>query len=187
MMKRRLKVNENETQGTGSPQPGEPVFVAVGKLRRPHGVNGEMLMDVLTDFPQRLRKNKVVYVGEEHEALTLETVRPQDRALLVSFAGFEGIDAIGRLRNFNVYVKISELPPLPEGEYYHHQLIDLRVVDETGKQLGALTEILETGANDVYVVTDTEGKEILMPAIADVVLKVDLEKREIQVRPPDWS
>jgi 16S rRNA processing protein RimM len=187
MMNRRLKSTEKTPQGTGSPQPGEPVFVAVGKLRRPHGVDGEMLMDVLTDFPQRLRKNKVVYVGEQHEELTLQSIRTQDRALLVTFNGFVGIDSIGRLRNCNVYVKISELPPLPDGEYYYHQLINLRVVDQTGKEIGVLSEILETGANDVYVVTDPEGHEILLPAIESVVLKVDLEKHEMQVQPPDWS
>jgi 16S rRNA processing protein RimM len=187
MMIRRRKSNENTPEGAGSPQTGEPVFVAVGKLRRAHGVKGEMLMDVLTDFPQRLRNNKVVYVGEEHEALTLQTIRSQDRALLVSFTGFDDCDVIARLRNCNVYVKISELPPLPEGEYYFHQLMDLRVVDHTGKELGAITEILETGANDVYVVTDAEGKELLLPAIEAVILKVDLEKREMQVHPPDWS
>lgn len=167
--------------------PGEPVFVAVGKLRRPHGVDGEMLMDILTDFPQRLRRNKVVYVGEQHEPLTLGPIRRQDRAMLVTFEGFDDCDAIGRLRNCFVYVKISELPPLPEGEYYHHQLINLNVVDHTGKLLGTLTEILETGANDVYVVKDADGKEQLIPAIDDVILGVDLEKREIQVHPPDWD
>jgi 16S rRNA processing protein RimM len=187
MMIRRRKSNEETPEGAGSPQPGEPVFVAVGKLRRAHGVKGEMLMDVLTDFPQRLRKNKVVYVGEEHESLTLQSVRSQDRALLVSFNGFGDCDIIGRLRNCNVYVKISELPALPEGEYYFHQLIDLRVVDQNGKELGVIDEILETGANDVYVVKDAEGHELLLPAIADVVIKVDLEKHEMQVHPPDWS
>ena len=187
MINRRRKLSENASQGTGSPRSGEPVFVAVGKLRRPHGVKGEMLMDVLTDFPHRLHPKKVVFVGEQYEALTLAAVRPQDRALLVMFEGFEGIDSIGRLRNCMVFVKISELPPLPEGEYYHHQLIDLKVVDQTGKELGAITEILETGANDVYVVTDPEGHEMLLPAIQDVIIRVDLEKHEMQVNPPDWG
>ena len=86
-----------------------------------------------------------------------------------------------------VFVKISELPPLPEGEYYHHQLIDLKVVDLTGKELGTITEILETGANDVYLVTDAEGHEMLLPAIQDVIIRVDLEKHEMQVNPPDWG
>jgi len=186
-MNRRRSIPNRPQQDTGSPQPGEPVFVVVGKLRRPHGFKGEMLMDVLTDFPQRLRERKVVYVGEAHEPITLETVRPQDRALLVSFIGMQDIDAVGRLRNQMVYVKVSDLPKLPAGEYYHHQLIDLKVIDDQGQALGVLTSILETGANDVYVVTTPAGADLLLPAIEGVILQVDLERHEIQVHPPEWE
>lgn len=187
-MNRRRSIPPNRPQrDTGSPQPGEPVFVVVGKLRRPHGFKGEMLMDVLTDFPQRLRPRKVLYVGEAHEPLTLEAIRPQDQALLVTFVGLPDGDAVGRLRNQMVYVKVADLPKLPDGEYYHHQLIDLRVVDAQGQPLGVLTDILETGANDVYVVTTPAGTELLLPAIEKVIIKVDLERGEIQVHPPEWE
>ncbi len=186
MNRRRLPPNRPQ-KDTGSPQPGEPVFVVVGKLRRPHGFKGEMLMDVLTDFPQRLRVRKVVYVGEAHEPHTIETIRPQDQALLVAFVGLNDGDAVGMLRNQMVYVKVSDLPSLPEGEYYHHQLMNLRVTDANGNPLGVLTDILETGANDVYVVTTPEGAELLLPAIEKVILKVDLERGEIQVHPPEWE
>lgn len=186
-MNRRRAVHPNPQPGTGSPGPGEPVFVVIGKLRRPHGIQGEMLMDVLTDFPERLRRKKVVYVGEQHEPLTLSAIRPQDRAMLVMFEGLENFDAIGRLRNQMVYVKISELPKLPDGEYYYHELIDMRIVDDQGRELGVLSEILETGANDVYVITSPSGEEILLPVISGVVLNIDPEQREIRVHPPEWS
>jgi 16S rRNA processing protein RimM len=146
-----------------------------------------MLMDVLTDFPERLRPRKVVYVGPAYEPHTLQTVRPQDRALLVTFAGLNDGDAVGLLRNQMVFVKISDLPKLPEGEFYHHELIGINVVDEQGRPLGIISEILETGANDVYVVTNPEGEEILLPAIEKVILKVDLLRREVQVRLPEWE
>ena len=184
-MNRRRSIPNRPQQDTGSSQPGEPVFVVVGKLRRPHGFKGEMLMDVLTDFPQRLRERKVVYVGETHEPLTLETVRAQDRALLVAFVGLKDGDAVGRLRNQMVYVKVSDLPKLPAGEYYHHQLIDLQVVDDQGQALGGLTDILETGANDVYVLTSPAGNDLLLPASEGVIWQVDLERREIRVHPPE--
>ncbi len=164
-MRTRRVVPKDPQQGTGSPEPGEPVFVVVGKLRRAHGVKGEMLMDVTTDFPERLRPKSTVYVGEQHEPLVIETIRWQNRAILIAFVGFNDCDVVARLRNQYVYRKVSELPRLPEGEYYYHELIDLRVVDEQGQELGILTEILETGANDVYVVKDADGKEILLPVV----------------------
>lgn len=178
---------QSPQESTGSSQPGEPVFLVVGKLRRPHGVNGEILMDVETDFPERLRRGKTIYVGEEHMPLKIKTIRPQNQARLLSFAEYTDCDQVGVLRNNLVYVKAADLPRLPEGEYYYHQLLNLRVVDEQGQELGVLTEILETGANDVYVVTSPDGLELLFPAIEDVLLGVDLEKRQITVRPQEWS
>lgn len=186
-MSPRRVVPDNPQPNTGSPQPGEPVFLVVGKLRRSHGVKGEMSMEILTDFPQRLRRHRTVYVGEKHEPLVIDSVRRQDQAMLIAFEGLEDCDVVARLRNQLVYVQASELPALPEGEYYYHQLIDLSVVDEQGRELGVLTEILETGANDVYVVTGADGKELLLPVLENVVLGVDLEKRQIRVRPPEWS
>ncbi len=186
-MKDPRSLSNNPQEGTGSPQPGEPVFLMVGKLRRPHGVNGEIIMDVETDFPERLRRGKTIYVGEEHQPMIIKTIRPQDRAILLSFDGYDDCDQVGVLRNHLVYVKAADLPRLPEGEYYYHQLLNLRVIDEQGQELGVLTDILETGANDVYVVTSSDGTELLFPAIADVLLHVDLKKREIQVRPQEWS
>jgi 16S rRNA processing protein RimM len=172
---------------TGSPKPGEPLFLVVGLLRRPHGVKGEILMDVLTDFPERLSKNKLVYVGEDHEPFRIEFLRPQDQALLVTFTGIEDADQAGLLRNKRVYVQADVLPELPEGTYYHHQLIGLVVVDNNGQSLGILTEILETGANDVYVVVSAGGTETLLPAIESVILEVDLERQEMRVNPPAWE
>jgi 16S rRNA processing protein RimM len=186
-MKDTQSIPNGPQDSTGSPRPGEPVFVVVGKLRRPHGVNGEIIMDVVTDFPERLRRGKTIYVGEEHMPLKIKTIRPQNHARLLSFDEFKDCDQVGVLRNSMVYVKTADLPGLPEGEYYYHQLLNLRVVDEQGQDLGILTEILETGANDVYVITSPDGKELLIPVIDDVLLGVDLEKHEIRVRPQEWS
>lgn len=165
----------------------EPGFVVVGKLRRAHGVRGEMVMEVLTDFPERLVPQKVVYLGDSHQPIKLRTVRNHDRYLLVSFEGLYDPDAVGAFRNELVCVRIDHLPELPEGQYYHHQLIGLVVLDEHEKKLGILTDILETGSNDVYVVTAEDGSEILVPALQDVILSVDLEKKEMRVHPPEWE
>ncbi|MCU0485003.1 MAG: ribosome maturation factor RimM [Anaerolineales bacterium] len=165
----------------GAAQPDQPAFLAIGKLRRPHGVRGEIIMEILTDFPERLRRGAVLYVGEAHQPVHLTSLRPNDKTLLVSLEGYTTPEAIGAFRNQIVYVTAADRPALPEGEYYHHQLIGLRVVTDDGRQLGVVREILETGANDVLVVRPNMGAEILLPAIDPVILQVNLEQGEMQV------
>ena len=165
----------------GSPQKGEPVFLAVGKLRRPHGVHGEIIMDVLTDFPERLQRGMTLYVGPDHQPLLLRSYRPHAAALLVAFEGYDTPEQAGELRNRLAFVPVADRPPLPEGEYYHHQLIGLKVVSEQDELLGKVAEILETGANDVYVVRSEAGVEILIPAVDEFILNIDLERGEMRV------
>jgi 16S rRNA processing protein RimM len=166
----------------GSPQKGEPVFLAVGKLRRPHGLHGEIIMDVLTDFPERLHRGITLYVGPEYQPLRLRSHRWHTAALLVAFEGYDTPERAGELRNQLAYVTTADRPPLPEGEYYHHQLIGLKVISEQGEVLGKVTEILATGANDVYIVRAEIGAEILIPAVDEFVRAVDLEHGELRVR-----
>ena len=101
--------------------------------------------------------------------------------LLLSLAGYQTPEEVGVLRNQYVYVRSDLIPPLPEGEYYQHQLLGLRVVSEDGQPLGELSQILSTGANDVYIVLPESGKEILVPAIDSVILSVDLPKGEMRI------
>ncbi len=166
----------------GSPSPGEPAFLAVGKLRRPHGVHGEMIMDVLTDFPERLEPGAQLFAGQEHLPVRLMGRRPHGQALLVSFEGYDSPEKVGELRNQFIYVSASNLPALDEDEYYFHELIGLQVYTENGDLLGTLTEILETGANDVYIVQPENGPDILLPAIEDVIVDIDLEQGVMHVR-----
>ena len=186
MSPRRPGPINRQNNNTGSPAPGEPVFVIVGQLRKPHGVQGEILMETLTDFPQRLRAGKTIYIGENHKPMEIKTRRAVAKGLLLTFDGFNDCDQVAVLTNSGVFVRTDDLPPLPEGEYYHHQLMGLSVIDEAGVKLGEIVEIIETGANDVYVVRSAEGKEILLPAITEVLLKVDLAAGSMLVRPPEW-
>jgi len=100
---------------------------------------------------------------------------------LVTFDGYQSPESVGVFRNTMVYVRVIDLPPLPDGEYYHHQLLDLQVFREDGEYLGILAEILVTGANDVYVIETDDGTEILLPAINDVIREIDLERGQIRV------
>jgi 16S rRNA processing protein RimM len=176
--------NLDETKG--SPGEGEPLFLAVGKLRRPHGIHGEILMDVLTDFPERLEADKEVFIGEGYVPWRMTGLRRHDPALIVTLEGIEDRDAAGKMRNQMVFVRSGGLPPLPEGEYYHHQLLGLVVEDESGAKLGVLEQILETGANDVYLVRSDEGAELLLPAIHDVILEIKPEEGKVVARPMEW-
>jgi 16S rRNA processing protein RimM len=165
----------------GSLKTGEPVFLAVGKIRRPHGLNGAVLMELYTDFPERLVPGKDVYWGEEHRKITICNQRPHKDGLLLSFEGLLTPEQVGQLRNQYLYVPTKDAPGLSEGEYFYHQLLGIEVVLDSGDDLGKLTEVIETGANDVYVVTTSSGVEVLLPAIKDVVKAIDLDEHRMVV------
>ncbi|MFZ5920197.1 MAG: ribosome maturation factor RimM [Chloroflexota bacterium] len=169
--------------GSGSPPVGEPVYLVVGRLRRPHGLRGEILMEVLTDFPERLKRGKQVFIGDDYTPHTISACRRHNDGLLLTFEGCTDRDEAAKLRNQDVFVPTGSLPALSEGEYYHHQLVGLSVVTDTGRSLGALVEVIETGANDVYAVRDENGREVLLPAIPQVVLDVDLDSATMRVHP----
>ena len=168
-------------QTAGSPTPGELVFLVIGKLRRSHGVHGEMQMEVITDFPERIRRGATVFLGETHLSVRIRSSRRGGSILLVAFEGFDNPEDVANFRNVYVYVRADDRPPLPEGEYYHHQLLGLRVVTDQGQILGTLSTIIENPANDIYVVRPERGPEILLPAIDQVILEIDSHKGEMLV------
>jgi 16S rRNA processing protein RimM len=187
MNRRRIKPVNRPPSPTGSPTPGEPVFVQVGQLRRPHGLKGEILMEIMTDFPERLKTGKTVFIGDDHQAYQITHRRLVAKGLLLTFSGFLDSIQVAVLTNKPVFVPANALPPLPEGSYYHHQLIGLSVVDEIGTALGKISEIIETGSNDVYVALSADGDELLLPALPDVILEINLEQGTMLVRPPQWA
>lgn len=166
-------------KNTGSPN-GEPIYLSVGFLRRPHGLKGEIIMDLHTDFPERMKTGRELFLGDKHKKMTLAAVRPHQKGLLVKFKGIDTPEDAGLYRNQWVYTKSADVP-LPEGQYYKHELLGLKVVDENDSPLGELVEILETGANDVYVVRDDSGKDLLLPNIPSVILDLDVGARLMRV------
>ncbi|HBY07766.1 MAG TPA: 16S rRNA processing protein RimM [Chloroflexi bacterium] len=171
-----------ENQDSGSPIPGEPEFLAVGKLLRTHGLHGEMHLALWTDFPERLQPGVQVYVGKAHQPVHIKNLRGAEDDPLIAFAEFDNREDAAQFRNQVVFVRTADLPPLPDDEIYLHQLIGLRVVqDEDGAALGVLAEILETGANDVFLVRRENGPDLLLPDIDSVILKINLDQGEIRV------
>lgn len=178
---RRQIAARRRNKRTGSPDHGEPVFLVVGRLQRPHGLKGEILMGVMTDFPERIQPEGTLYIGNQHEPLKILSRREHTKGMLLQFEDYDSRETVAALTNREVFVRADDRPALPEGEYYQHQLIGLQVVTDEGQSLGTLVEFLETGANDVYIVRGAAGKDILLPAIDEVVLGIDLEAGEIRV------
>jgi len=166
---------------SGSSFPGEPEFLVVGKLGKPHGVRGEIVMDIFTEFPERFKQGITVYVGEQFLPLQITNVRSHSRGILLSFEGYQSRGEAAELRNLLVQVPTADRPDLPNGDFYHHQLLGLYVIDEKGTRLGLITTILETGANDVLVIQSESGAEMLIPAIESVVKDIDLEEKQVMI------
>jgi 16S rRNA processing protein RimM len=150
-------------------------YLAIGRVIRAHGLRGEVSVRVLTDFPERFETTAWVYLGNEFEAspYRLQSFRWHKQNVLLTLEGVTNRTQAEHLQGQLVQVPLEEAVSLPAGSYYLYQLIGLKVQDATGKVLGTIKDVLETGANDVYVV-ECEGQELLLPAIPDVVKSVDI-------------
>ncbi len=163
----------------------EPCYLVVGRVLRPHGVRGELRVEIITDYPERLGQYTDFYLAspdspEAVQRYPVEKLRQHGGALLLKLGGCDDRNSADELRGMLVQIPIEEAVPLEEGEYYHFQLIGVRVETESGEWLGQVVKVLETGANDVYVVRGPWG-EVLLPAVDNVVLELDLESKRMVV------
>lgn len=157
--------------------------MVVGRIKGVHGVRGELTVESLTDVAERFSPGSVLYV--EGKAVTVEASRRAKKGLLVKLGGVQDRNAAEALRGKLLTVPSSEVRPLPEGSYYHFQVLDMDVWTHDGGYLGRLEEVLTTPGNDVYVVRGPGGQEALIPALGDVVLEVDLDGGRMVVRVPE--
>lgn len=171
---------------TGSRERIEPEFLAIGKIRRRHGIEGEWLMDVLTDFPERIRIGKKIFIGDEHIRASIQTVRNTNKGMLIRIESEEILDQEENWGNKIAYTDVKTLPNLQTDQFYHHQIIGMKVIDEEIGEIGSISTILETGANDVYVVVSEGKPELLLPAINSVIRKIDINTNSMIVRKPEW-
>ncbi|GAB4530593.1 MAG: ribosome maturation factor RimM [Anaerolineae bacterium] len=161
----------------------EPRFLAIGRIIRPHGLRGEVAVEVWTDFPERFDSIQVVYLGDSQQADLWQVAAcrwHKDRVLL-TLRGCEDRASAESLRGLLVQIPIEEAMSLPEDEYYPHQLVGLDVVTVEGEDLGRISEVIFTNANEVYVVVGPRG-QLLLPAIADVIEQIDLDNGRMTVR-----
>lgn len=161
--------------------PGD--LVSIGKIIGTHGYKGTLKAAPLTDFPERFKNLKEVLLqrGEAVTRMQVESTLLHNRLVLVKIQGVDSKEEAQTYRGSLLMVEEKDVYPLPEGVYYHFQLEGLSVYDAQRGYLGKLTHIIETGANDVYVVQSDLYGEVLVPAIQDVIQSVDLDRGEVRV------
>ncbi|HET7629309.1 MAG TPA: ribosome maturation factor RimM [Bacillales bacterium] len=161
-------------------------WLNVGKITKPHGLRGEVKVYATTDFPdERFAPGNTLYLDEGKDKpkkpLVVETRRTHKQFELIRFEGYGTINDVEALNGAILKIPIEDLDLLDEGEFYYHEIIGCRVVTDDGKTIGTIKEILETGANDVWVVKRQFGKDALIPYIEDVVKKVDVENKQVTI------
>jgi 16S rRNA processing protein RimM len=158
-----------------------PGRVAVGRITNAHGVSGEVSVLVLSEVEHRFDPG-VSFLLEDGRSLTIDEVRPHRGRLLVRFAGVPDRNAAELLAQQYLFVDASAVPDAPEGAFWPHQLQGCEVVTDDGRPLGTIVEIVLGVANDIWVARDGE-REVLIPALKDVVVEVDVSGRRVVVHP----
>ena len=156
-----------------------PRRITVGRINQTWGLRGHVKVTPFTSNPERLTAGASLYVAGKPTRV-LDSVSPQGYPIM-QFAGFESREAAQTLRDELIEIDAEALPDLPAHEYYVDDLQGLTVVSSTGDEIGELVEVLTTGANDVYVVRRPGHKDVLVPAIADILLDVNLETRRMTI------
>lgn len=163
----------------------EKGYIAVAEVASPHGLEGEVRVIPLTDFPERLQPPRRVLLGEDGGEVTILQSRLQGKARLLRLSGITDRSAAEELRGRRLFVRSEELPPLPEGQYYLFQIVGLTVFTAGGQRLGRVKDVLKTGSNDVYVVLDERrpgARDLYVPAIRDAIADIDLGQGSLTLR-----
>ena len=158
-------------------------LVVVGKVLAARGLAGQLKIETLSDFPGRFAPGGYLFL-EGTSYLIRKAAKLSDSSLAIKLEGIDSREDAQKLLGLELTVPRDMVPPPPDGSYYHFQLIDMEVYTVSGEHLGAVTEIIEAGPNDVYVVTK-DGREVLVPALEGVVLDVDVESARMTVDLPE--
>ena len=158
-------------------------LLRVGVITTTHGVRGEVKVFPTTDDPNRFKRLKEVILdtGKEEMVLEIEGVKFFKQFVILKFKGFDNINDIEKYRQKSLYVTRKNAVRLKRDEYFIADLMGLKVLDEQETQIGVLKDVMETGANDVYIIEMMDGKELLLPAIKQCILNVDIENGFMQV------
>ncbi|RJQ30226.1 MAG: 16S rRNA processing protein RimM [Peptococcaceae bacterium] len=162
------------------------MYISIGKIIATQGRHGEVRVLPLTDFPERFlnMQHVCLFSGNTHRKLFVEDARLYRQFIVMKFKEIDDMEAAVSLKGSLIQVTRDELVPLPADNYYVFDLIGLTVFTEEGLPLGKVTEVLKTGANDVYIV-ETGEKPILLPALKSVVQEINLEAGRMTVKLPE--
>lgn len=159
-------------------------LLTIGTIARPHGIAGEVKVQLAPGYAGALQGVRRVYLAGDDTPCRVLKYREHQGAALLKLDRLATRNDAEAVRGVRVAIRVSDLPPLPAGAYYTHQLVGLQVVRQSGDPIGELSEVLATGSNDVYVVKTSTG-ELLLPALESVILSVDLEGRTMRVAVPE--
>jgi len=166
-------------KSSGARQP--PEYLPVGRVLRPHGIRGVLLVESESDFGSSMSAGSKVYLGDEDSIFTVQSFNKHRKQFLLKLENLDSREAAEAYRDRTILILFENSEPLAENVFYHWQLKGLQVVKNDGEVLGKLVDIVVTGANDVYVVRTESEEEVLLPAIESVVEEVDLERGEMIV------
>ncbi|MFT5197055.1 MAG: 16S rRNA processing protein RimM [Candidatus Promineifilaceae bacterium] len=168
-----------------SPESLEPKYLVIGQITKPHGVRGELRIDVTTDMPERYHQLDQVLIAKNErqtpQTMEIESVRFHQEKALIKFTGYNYRDQVEEFRKWLVLIPTEQAIPLEEGEFFYYQLIGMEVVTDEGVPIGVVKEIIQTGANDVFVLQNPAKGEILIPDTEEVVTNVDRDLRVITI------
>ena len=158
-------------------------LLQVGAITSTHGVRGEVKVFPTTDDVKRFKRLKEVILdtGKEELTLEIEGVKFFKQFVILKFKEFDNINDIEKYKGKSLYVTRANAVRLRKDEYFIADLQGLRVVDDEDKLLGTLRDVMETGANDVYIIDMADGREVLVPAIKECILHVDVEAGKMQI------
>jgi 16S rRNA processing protein RimM len=167
-----------------------PKYLLLGEVLRPHGILGELRVRVMTDYPERIPDLEFVYLGKSPNTTTAKQYRVRHMRMHKGYAllKLETIDDRNKaelLRKLLVMVPIADAVPLEDDEIYLFQLIGMSVQTEDGEMLGKIIDVLETGANDVYIVRGEAYGEVLIPVIDETILETNVADGVVIVHLPD--
>lgn len=166
------------------PKKTETEWATIGKVVAPFGVHGELKVVSFTDIPNRFAELETIYLGPECTPYHITSVRPYKGEMVVlRLDGIVDANIAETLRNFELTIPVSQLAKLPPDSYYQHDILGLQVSTLSGRSIGPIVDIIPTGSNDVYVIKAADGRQILIPAIKDVIKQVDLIRRMMYIEP----
>jgi 16S rRNA processing protein RimM len=162
-------------------------LVAIARIARPHGLRGEVVADLLTDFPERFEGlvdvTGVLAAGVKRD-LRIERFRFQNRRILLKFFGIDRVEDTEALRNADICVNEDEAVELNEGEFFDWELVGCNVQTVDGQTLGTVKELMRTGGTEILIIEGAE-KEYLVPFAESICVEVDIENKLIRIDPPD--